>query len=277
MAKSFDELGDTMKGYEKESDHSLPPNEPVILRLDGHSFHNFTATMGFKTPFDETFKHIMYDAATATLEFCGNSVLAYVQSDEITILLLNGSTELSTPFFNNRVQKLCSLAASSCSVKFNHTKEATLGHASNVALFDCRCFTVPRHKVLDVFDWRQRDAVKNAVNSIIYWKERDVASGKRVQRKLDGISTAEKERILIEKHGISINDFPTHFIRGACIIKKTKTFPVEDVQCKDVIERYGRAGTMVERRYWDVDYNIPLFREQPEYIQRYLKNEIDHP
>ena len=278
MNDDVDKLGDEIKGYEKAYDHTLPANEPVIVRLDGHSFHNFTASMDFQTPFDESFKCMMYDAATAVLRFCGSSI-AYIQSDEITILMMNGANERSTPFFNNRVQKLCSLLASVCSVALNRDIEMASSHSNETpntllngaAYFDCRCFTVPRDRVVDVFEWRQRDAIKNAINSIIYWKEREMMSGKRVQRNLDGIPTSEKERILREKYNISISDYPVHFIRGACIVKKTKTVPVETVQSPEIISKFGREGTMVERRFLTVDYSIPLFHDDPMYIQKHLR------
>lgn len=277
---SFDALGDDMKAYEKKYDLELEPNVPVILRLDGHAFHTFTARMGFETPFDKSFKDTMYYTAMDVLKFCGGSRVAYVQSDEITVLMTKDANERSTPFFNNRVQKLCSITASVCSVSFNRMINAPFNGSDEMnyhmdgssdipsAYFDCRCFVVPRDKVISIFDWRQRDAMKNAVNSIIYWKERETFSGKRTQRNLDNISTKEKTRILKDKYNVDINDFPSHFIRGACIVKKTNSALIEDVVSPDIIEKYKKQGQTVERHYWDVDYNIPIFKENPDYIEK---------
>lgn len=43
-------LGDRMKQYEQVTQVRLIRRMPVILRLDGKSFHRFTR--GFKKPFD---------------------------------------------------------------------------------------------------------------------------------------------------------------------------------------------------------------------------------
>ena len=45
------DLGIRMKGYEKVTDQKLIRRMPVIIRLDGRSFHTFTR--GFKKPFDD--------------------------------------------------------------------------------------------------------------------------------------------------------------------------------------------------------------------------------
>ena len=44
-------LGDRMKRYEAVSKNFLMRRQPVIIRLDGKSFHSFTK--GFKKPFDD--------------------------------------------------------------------------------------------------------------------------------------------------------------------------------------------------------------------------------
>lgn len=47
----YTDLDIRMKSYEKVTDQKLIRRMPVIIRLDGRSFHSFTR--GFKRPFDD--------------------------------------------------------------------------------------------------------------------------------------------------------------------------------------------------------------------------------
>jgi len=80
-------LEDRMKFYyEKNTCTKLPENIPVILRLDGRAFH--TLTRSLERPYDLKFIEMMNAVA---LDLCDNEIqnakLAYLQSDEISILI----------------------------------------------------------------------------------------------------------------------------------------------------------------------------------------------
>lgn len=99
-----DSLGDRMKSYEHAVDYVLTPRTPLILRVDGKAFHTYTK--GLKRPWDETLNEVM-DITAATL--CDNiqgAQVAYVQSDEISILVHGYKSFGSQQYFNGRVQKM---------------------------------------------------------------------------------------------------------------------------------------------------------------------------
>jgi tRNA(His) 5'-end guanylyltransferase len=256
-----DTLGDRMKGYEKVFDHVLPPGDPsdtdpsVILRLDGNSFHKLTS-QHFKAPFDDRFKDAMYAAAIAVLDYCRGK-LAYVQSDEISVLLVN---DPGSVFLRNRIQKMCSIMASACAVRFS--KEASRSTGDDIeARFDCRCFPIPRDDVINYFEWRQRDAMKNAVNSIYYWKLRETMGRKAATSNADGVAM-ELKTLALREHGILIEQYPAHYIRGAVVFKEKIETPVEDVAPSEIIDRYNKHGQMVIRHAWKVDKDIPVFSDR---------------
>ncbi len=81
---SFDDLGTRIKKYEKESEYIIPYSNYIIVRVDGHKFSKFTK--GFKKPFDSIIVETMENTAKDLfVEF--NAVTAYVQSDEITLVI----------------------------------------------------------------------------------------------------------------------------------------------------------------------------------------------
>jgi tRNA(His) guanylyltransferase len=161
-----------MKQYEASFDFTLPLAAPTILRLDGHTFSRFTAS--FHKPFDQRIHDAMIRTCVDLLRYFPQATVAYTQSDEITLVFPAGVQS-----FNERVQKLSSLAASYCSVRFNVHLAAFLAanpepkvkesayDALGSAHFDARVFTVPSAaEALNCLLWRCRgDAMRNSVNA----------------------------------------------------------------------------------------------------------------
>ncbi len=104
-----DNLGDRMKKYEYVSRTHLTPRTPVIIRLDGKSFHTFTR--GFEKPFDEIFSKSMQETMKVLCENIQGCVLGYTQSDEITLVLVDYKELDSQGWFDYNVQKCVSVAA----------------------------------------------------------------------------------------------------------------------------------------------------------------------
>jgi tRNA(His) 5'-end guanylyltransferase len=160
-----------MKSYEAITDIKVSTDSPVILRLDGHTFSKFTAH--FARPFDPRIHSAMVSTCTDLLHFLPTATLAYTQSDEITLVCPRG-----LGCFNDRVQKVGSLAAAYTSVRFNahlsaavsESPEPAVRNAETVlgsAYFDARVFAVPSvEEALNCLLWRCRgDAVRNSVNA----------------------------------------------------------------------------------------------------------------
>ncbi|OTA86388.1 glycoside hydrolase family 55 protein [Hypoxylon sp. CO27-5] len=216
-------LADRMKQYEAAFDFTLPTSSAVILRLDGHNFSRFTAQPHFRRPFDQR----IHDAMIATcsdllLNFFPRASVAYTQSDEITLVFPEGGIQL----FNERVQKLASLAASYCSVRFNAHLAAALASDSREGLasgsdvllgtahFDARFFTVPSvEEALNCLLWRCRgDAVRNGAGAFA----RTLFS----QSQIHGKTTAELvEMMRREKNVVYEEAVPRWAIEG-CLVKR---------------------------------------------------------
>ena len=110
-------IGDRMKQYEAVPKLFLMRKNPVILRLDGKSFHSFTK--GFDKPFDE---HLMDCMKTTMMTLCKEvqgCVLGYTQSDEITLILVDYKKLDSAAWFDYNIQKCVSVAASMATLAFN--------------------------------------------------------------------------------------------------------------------------------------------------------------
>ena len=112
-----DSLGDRMKTYENVTRTYLTRRTPVVIRIDGKAFHSFTK--GFKKPFDDVLVETMQQTMKYLCENIEGCVLGYTQSDEITLILCDYKKLTSQAWFNNNIQKICSISASMATLAFN--------------------------------------------------------------------------------------------------------------------------------------------------------------
>ena len=234
-----DDLANRMKEYEKRNQYYLQKRTPVAIRVDGRSFHTFTK--GFKRPFDDILMKSMQETAKYMCENMGNAKLAYVQSDEITIILTDYDTLETDCWFNYRTDKLCSISASMATMAFNkffernaenyiqncatdYETDGSYGKGTpeyqlceiyqkaleKGAMFDARCFNIPKEEVTNLIYWRQLDAIRNSIQM--------VGQANFSHKELQNKSCNMIQDMLHEQKGINWNDYPTVCKRGsACI------------------------------------------------------------
>lgn len=213
-----DELGDRMKMLEgMESDRIFIPTLPVLARIDGKCFHNFTKEM--VRPFDVRLSNLMI-ATTKYLVEETNAKCGYVQSDEISLIWYEPNYK-SQIFFNGRIQKMCSVLAAMTSVYFNRKLYAyecdfDMSQADKLGrkmpIFDCRVWQVPSvTEATNCILWREQDATRNSIEMAVrYYYSHNELMNK---------DCSEKQELLHQK-GINWNDYPNFFKRGSYIQKR---------------------------------------------------------
>ena len=217
-------LGNRMKQYEAVPKNYLCRRMPVIIRLDGKAFHTFTR--GFDKPFDDVIEQAM---KKTMIELCMNiqgCVFGYTQSDEITLVLVDYKKLTSSAWFDYEVQKMCSIAASMATMAFNKAFSFNLFTVAGLdndllevyrkaaekgAMFDARCFNVPKEEVTNFVYWRQLDATRNSIQM--------VGQANFSQKQLQGKTCNAIQDMLFTEKGINWNDYPTYMKRGSACIK----------------------------------------------------------
>lgn len=238
MAK-YTELDTRMKeNYENVSKTQLLRRTPVAIRIDGKAFHTFTRN--FQKPFDEILVTTMQDTMKYMCEQVQGCVFGYTQSDEITLILIDYKKRNSEAWFDYKVQKMCSVAASMATMAFNdffarevekekfdyktslvpqsmELMEKTrayhkiLDDAVNKAMFDARCFNIPKEEVTNLIYWRQLDATRNSIQM--------VGQANFSHKELHGKTCDDIQDMLHEIKGINWNNCPTYLKRGSACIK----------------------------------------------------------
>lgn len=246
-------LGDRMKQYEQVTQVRLIRRMPVILRLDGKSFHRFTR--GFEKPFDPVMLTAMQNTMQELCSRVEGCVLGYTQSDEISLVLC-GYQQLDTEaWFGNKLQKLCSISASICTSAFQkYFREAasTLGYTdylkrADQANFDSRAFNLPMEEVNNYFVWRQRDAIRNSIQA--------TAQAYFSHKQLNGVNCKKALEMLQTEKQVNWNEFHTSLKRGTCCIKMPQLL------------NQGTPSEIV-REKWCLDLEIPVFSEDCTYVEK---------
>ena len=280
-----DDLGLRMKTYyEQIPKTKLMRRTPVAIRLDGKAFHTFTR--GLQKPFDEVLMKSMQETMKYLCENIQGCVLGYTQSDEITLILVDYQKLTSAAWFDYEVQKMCSIAASmatmafnsffsenvndyieNCldkvfgeyehpdSINFNSLEESDYIRAlctslDKGAMFDARCFNIPKEEVTNLLYWRQLDATRNSIQM--------VGQANFSHYALQNKSCNEIQDMLMTQKGINWNDFPVDQKRGSCCIKQKIIWKEKDKE-------------PVERTSWIIDTHIPIFKgEGRNYIDKLI-------
>ena len=163
-----DELGNRMKEfYENVTRYSLPRKTYAIIRVDGKAFHTYTK--GLNRPFDHELIMHMDQTAIYLCSKIQGAKFAYVQSDEISIMLTDLDDIKTGMWFDGNIQKMCSVSASMATSSFNSARSnLTFGNLTNkLAEFDARVFSIPTPiEVENYFIWRQQDAIRNSISSV---------------------------------------------------------------------------------------------------------------
>ena len=255
-----DNLGTRMKEYyEAIPKIRLMRRTPVAIRIDGKAFHTFTR--GFAKPFDE----VLGNAMVRTMEYLAKNiqgcVFAYQQSDEITLLLIDYQTFETDAWFDYEVQKMCSISASMATMAFNtffknevdkfyynhcYREDSLFEKHYQIyrdaqykgAMFDARCFNIPKEEACNLVYWRQLDATRNSIQM--------VGQANFSHNELQGCSCNVIQDMLQEQRGINWNDFPTRW-------------------------KHGVAWTRAQ----GIDYEMPILKgENREYVETVIYPEV---
>jgi len=275
-----DELGDRMKKfYEDRTRYLLPRRTYTIIRIDGKAFHTYTS--GLKQPFDQGLVEDMDATACYLCKNIQGSKFAFVQSDEISILMTDFDAIGTDAWFDGNIQKIVSVAAGLATAEFNKLRlkrniELMLKYSINQvsdsnqkvfdrakdfidtfksATFDARVFTIPAdYEVENYFIWRQKDCTKNSISS--------VARNLYGQKELEGKNSDQKQEMIFQK-GINWNDYAPKLKRGRFIQKEMTEMKT------DVFKTYVKEPTSYFRSVWK-SVDCPIFTQDREFLQNQI-------
>jgi tRNA(His) guanylyltransferase len=244
-------LDDRCKGFElAEAGRRAMRGLPLLARLDGRAFHTFTR--GLPRPFDPGMSRAMIETARYLVQEM-LALVAYTQSDEITLAWYEPVASASTYAFDGRFQKLASVLAGMASARFIQLiAEHVPSKARETPHFDCRVWQVPTlTEATEVFVWREDDATKNSITM--------AALSCYSDREIDGKTSADKQELLFLK-GINWNEYPAFFKRGTYLRRRSVERILSDEERARIPEPHRPPPGAVVQRTQIAELEMPPIR-----------------
>jgi len=268
-----DDLGERMKeNYEKRARNYLTRRIPVIIRVDGKSFHTFCKR--FEKPYDTFLNDSLNGVMKYLCENIQGAKFAERHSDEISILVTDYDSIGTDCWFDYNVQKMCSVSASMATAEFCRLLAKWAYHGGTGEYrqmkiewnevwpnFDSRCFNLPDAEIANYYWWRMLDAKRSSINM--------VAQCNFSHKSLQGLSCDEMQEKLWQEKQINWAKLPQGQKIGFVCMKDKVLKP---------IPKGPKEGEMVERNIWSIKgspsskteldelINLIKFTEQTEEI-----------
>lgn len=274
-----DDLGNRMKNfYESVPKTYLMRRCPVIIRIDGKNFHTFTK--GLHKPFDTILVQSVHSTMKYLCEHIQGCICGYTQSDEITLVLIDYQNLNTSAWFDYNVQKICSISASMATMAFNkvfrelvereeylwdqtnsisfsdvttyrqHRQYMQLLYkaVNNGAMFDARCFNIPKEEVANMLYWRQLDAIRNSIQSCgqahFSAKQLQGLSCIDIKKKLKEIGSPWEDETICNQRG------------SFCKRRKNEQEMSVPFECSESL--------------WEIDIKMPILKDDWNYVNQYI-------
>lgn len=236
----FKNLEEKCLYYRSLTDYKLIPNCNVVVMIDGKNFSSLIKNK-FEKPFDDWFIKTMNGVAIHLCKNIQNCVGAYIQSDEIS-LLIKDDTYTCLPF-NGRLCKLNSIIPAIATSFF--TKEIikyfiNKNENKNVYeiidkmkdyVFDCKSWSMNENDIFAWFLYRQIDCIRNS--------KQQFCQTYVPHKKLVGLDTDKQVQLCIDETGYDWNTITDDKKYGRFLYK-------------DIVTKINDKGEEYQRKVWNI-------------------------
>ncbi|KAH8739589.1 hypothetical protein FG386_001146 [Cryptosporidium ryanae] len=209
--------------YEYIKDYESPvrilKNCWFIVRIDGHSFHEFTREHGYDKPNDKDGLDLMNRCAENIMKSISDIVISYGQSDEYSFVFRR-----RTDLWGRRADKILTHVVSLFTSTFvmfwsNYFPGKKLKYPPT---FDGRVVVYPTDEDIRAYlSWRQVDCHINNLYNTCFWSlvSKKNMSEKEATEKLKFTVSSDKNEMLFSEFGINYNSIPAQFRKGTLLYR----------------------------------------------------------
>lgn len=138
--------------------------------------------------------------------------------------------------------------------EFWNTRLEMYQRKMGTAMFDARCFNIPKEEVTNLVYWRQLDAIRNSIQM--------VGQANFSHKELQHVNCNMIKDMLMKYKNINWDELPVYQQRGSCCIRN-----------HIICEPYGNRMLTNEAPdgHWFIDKEIPIFKDEGrEYIEKLI-------
>lgn len=249
-------LKDRIESYQESYNFKLLNRVPLIICLNGRGFSRVTSLL--EKPYCGEFAESML---STTLKLCGEvegSLFGYQYHDEIVIVVRNDQNPETVPWYDNKLQKICSITSSIASLHFNtYIKNKDLSLIGD-SLFTSQVFVVPNMaEAVNALIYKQQQNFHLSIQFACFYELLKKYDKVNIKEMLSGLSVDEKVDLLKQECGIDFNGYPASFRRGSACYKIPKV-----------------VGGALKNK-WNINVDLPIFTKDQSFLTNIFKNGSD--
>lgn len=249
-------LKDRIDSYQSTSDYKLLARLPIIIVINGRAFSKSTQLLD--KPYCPKFAECIL---STTLRLCTDVegvLFGYQHNDEIVLIIRNDQHPDTTPWYDNRVQKICSITSAIATMHFNDCASGINLNMAGDPLFTSQVFAVPTiGEAINTVVYKQQQNFHTSIQFACLYELIKKHDKSAIKDMLSGLSMDEKIDLLQQECQIDFNDYPVSFRRGTASYKVPKLM--------DGSTKYK----------WFLNPEPPIFTKDQSFLQNILKNGMD--
>ncbi len=251
---SYSKLSDRIGNYYNSTDYKILNKLPLIITVNGRGFSKLTSLL------DKPFCPKLSECMTSTmLKMCSEiegTLFAYSFNDEIVVVTRNDQHQDTSPWYDNKLQKICSVSSAMATQHFNN-----VGSNLNLlgdGLFISHIFPVPNlAEAINTFVFKQQQNFYLSIQSACLYELLKSHNKNTIKEMLNDLNVDEKIELLRQECNVNFNDYPIAFRRGIAAYKVPKV--INDVM----------------KNKWIINSDLPIFTKDQSFLGNIFRNGAD--
>lgn len=249
----YNKLSNRIVSYQELSDYQLLNRVPLIICINGKSFSKFTSLLN--KPFCEKFSKSMLSTMLKLCSEIEGSLFGYQFNDEIIIIARNDQNNGTSPWYDNKLQKICSITSSIATLHFNNISSNLNLNLMGDGIFTSQVFIVPTiAEAINTIIYKQQQNFHISVQSACFYELIKTYNRNTIKEMLSGLSIDEKIDLLQQECNINFNEYPIDFRRGVGAYKIPKV--INDVM----------------KNKWIINNDLPIFTKDQSFLGNIFRN-----
>lgn len=244
-------LKERIENYAESTNFKILPKLPLIISVNGRSFSKNTSLIN--KPFCSIFHQCMISTMTKLCTEIDGALFAFQHNDEITIIARNDQNADTTPWYDNKIQNICSVVSAIATMQFNVKAEELDLNLMGEPIFITHVNPVP--------------SITEAINSVIYCQQHNSQISIQfacfyemikkydkptIKEMISGLGVDERIQLLKQECNIDYYQYPAAFRRGSAAYKVPKLID----------------GVMKNK--WAINHDLPIFTKNQDFLNNIL-------
>ena len=250
-------LKDRISSYSEVNDYKLLNRVPIIICINGRGFSRLSSLLD--KPYSNQLSECMFATLLKLCSEVDGTVFGYHFNDELVLIVKNDQSLDTRPWYDNRLQKICSVTASIATLHFNNCAAALDLNLIGDPTFLSNVFTVPSiSEAVNLIVSKQQHNFHSSIQFACFYEMLNKKYDKpTIKEMLSGLSVDEKIDLLKQECDIDFNNYAVDFRRGVAAYKVPQ-----------VID-----GAIKNK--WMLNTELPIFTQDHSFIFSILKNRTD--